>query len=268
MSLLTSIPGGIKFLGTIRKYDHYAKDVEAARAAGDPAEERRVIADCTAKWAQYAFDCFDVRLEVKGRENIPEQDGYVIISNHQGYLDILAIILAFSGHQTGFIAKAELQKIPYIGRWIGLIRGLFMVRGNARESLKVMKDGAELVKQGYNLTIFPEGTRSRSDEMGPFKPGSFKLATKAKAPVVPVTIHGSYRFFEIDKSIHKGITIQVVISPVIETKDLDRKKTAEMEKLVPQIISFELKKLLSLEAKAAREKEAARKDAGRADGAR
>ena len=98
-----------------------------------------------------------------------------------------------------------------------------------------MKEGIDLVKNGYNLAIFPEGTRSRGPKMGKFKAGSFKLATKAKAPIVPVSISGSYKCFE-EKGYAQPATIKVMIHPPIETKDLSRQDIMEIEKEIPSTI--------------------------------
>ncbi len=248
MNLFTVIPAALVFFKSIGKYDHYSEEILAAHDAGDALLERHLIEKYSVAWAKYVLDCFDITLTVEGRENIPERDGYVIISNHQGYFDIPAILAAFEGHQTGFMAKEELKRVPYVKRWIEILGGLYMVRGDTRATLRVMQKAADMVKNGFNMAIFPEGTRARSDTLGKFKAGSFRLATKAKAPIVPVTVHGSYKLFEIDFSVHKGIAIDVVISPPIETSGLDRKSINEVEKQIPVIIGRELDKILEREA--------------------
>ena len=235
MAIIRNIPTLIKVLGSIGKLDKYSKGIEEAKAEGDQEKERQVIGEDIKLWANSLADEFDLKIEVINPENIPEQDGCVYIANHQGYADILALIIAMDGRQIGFMAKEELKKVPYIGKWITLIRGLFIKRGDAREALKSMKEGIELVKQGYNLAIFPEGTRSRGPKMGKFKAGSFKLATKAKAPIVPVSIQGSYKCFE-EKGYAQPAEIKVMFHPPIETKDLSRQDIMDMEKSVPSTI--------------------------------
>jgi len=242
MALFKNIAAFFKVIGGIRKVDHYSKGVIEAREAGDPEKERRVIAEDLKIWANSVADDFDLKIDVTGKENLPKDDGYVYIANHQGYADIIALILAAEDKQLGFIAKDQLEKVPYLGRWIKQIRGLFIRRGDAREALKSMREGIDLVKQGYNLAIFPEGTRSRGPEMGEFKPGSFKLATKAKAGIVPVTISGSYKCFE-EPGYPVPATIKVKIHPVVETKTMDRKQILAVEHDVPEIIRAGLAEL-------------------------
>ncbi len=235
MAILRNIPSLIKVLGSIGKLDYYSKGIIEAREAGDPVREREVIGEDIKIWASNVAKDFDMTIEVEGKENMPEQDGCVYIANHQGYADIIALIVAMDGRQIGFIAKDSLEKVPYLGKWIKLIRGLFIKRGDTREALKSMKEGIDLVKAGYNLAIFPEGTRSRGPKMGKFKAGSFKLATKAKAPIVPVSISGSYKCFE-EKGYAQPATIKVMFHPPIDTKDLSRQEIMEIEKSVPSTI--------------------------------
>ena len=235
MAILRNIPTFFKVIGSIMKLESYSKDLNAAKEKGDKEEEMRLIGSDLKLWAGNVCDEFDLTVTVSGKENIPEGDGCVYISNHQGYADIIAIIKALDGKQIGFIAKDSLKKVPYLGKWIDRIRGVFIKRGDTREALKSLRDGIDLVKNGYNLVIFPEGTRSRGPEMGKFKPGSFKLATKAKAPIVPVTISGSYKCFE-EKGYHVPAEIKVMIHPPIETKDMDRKELMSVEHEVPEII--------------------------------
>ena len=235
MAFLRNIPTFIKVLGSISKLDSASKGIEEARAEGDPVKERQVIGEDIKIWANNVAHDFDITVEVIDPENRPEQDGCVYIANHQGYADIIALIIAMDGKQLGFIAKDSLEKVPYIGKWIKLIRGLFIKRGDTREALKSMKEGIDLVKAGYNLAIFPEGTRSRGPKMGKFKAGSFKLATKAKAPIVPVSISGSYKSFE-EKGYAQPATIKVMFHPAIDTKDLSRQEIMEIEKSVPSTI--------------------------------
>ena len=235
MALIRNIPTLIRVLGTISNLDSHSKEILEAREAGDPAKEREVIGRDITIWANSVAEKFQLNIEVINPENIPEQDGCVYISNHQGYADIIALIIALNGKQLGFIAKDSLEKVPYLGKWISLIRGLFIKRGDTREALKSMREGIDLVKAGYNLAIFPEGTRSRGQKMGKFKAGSFKLATKAKAPIVPVSIQGSYKCFE-EKGYWQPATIKVMIHQPIETAELSRQDIMVIEKEIPATI--------------------------------
>lgn len=247
MVIFRNIPNMIKLFRSVRIFNFYAKDILVARDAGDPVAEREAIAYSTHIWASKVAEMYHLEFDIKGKENIPEEDGCVFISNHQGYADIVAMFMALEGKQIGFIAKDSLEKLPYFGKWIKNIRGIYIHRGNAREALKTIQDGVNSIKEGFNLVIFPEGTRSQGPSMAHFKGGSFKLATKAKAPIVPVTINGSYRAFE-EKGMMAPAKITVVIHPAIQTKNLDRKALGEMEQSVEDTIRTTLTQLVADES--------------------
>lgn len=85
-----------------------------------------------------------------------------------------------------FIAKIELLKLPLLRTWMIHLKCVFMDRSDIRQSLKVINQAADHLKEGYSMIIFPEGTRSKNETFGEFKPGSLKLALKAGVPIVPV----------------------------------------------------------------------------------
>ncbi|MGC2873969.1 lysophospholipid acyltransferase family protein [Ihubacter sp. rT4E-8] len=247
MKLLRNIPNGIKLFRSVSIFNYYLKDLEALRASGQGEKERELIAYATGLWVDKVIDIFDLTVNVSGKENIPADGPCVFIANHQGYADIVVLFKAAEGRQIGFIAKDSLQKVPYFGKWIQAIRGVFIKRGDAREALKSIQDGVQTLKEGYSLVIFPEGTRSRSTAMGHFKAGSFKLATKAKVPIVPITINGTRHMFEDRGVITGGATVDILIHPSIDTASLDRHETANIVHQVEDTIRKGLDKLIEVE---------------------
>ena len=149
---------------------------------------------------------------------------------------ILSFLYNIKNHQVAFIAKDSLGKIPIFGKWVLRIRGIYIHRGDARASLKTINEGVDYLKQGFSLVIFPEGTRSQSSELGEFKPGSFKLATKSRVPVVPVTLNGGYHTFEERGAVTKGCHIDFMVHEPILTKDMSRQELAELPHRVEEII--------------------------------
>ncbi len=85
-----------------------------------------------------------------------------------------------------------------------------------------MKEAAALLEQGKSVIVFPEGTRSKGERMGEFKPGAFKMAFSAKAPIVPVAVDGSYKIMEANHNLMKPGHVNLTILPPIETAGLDR----------------------------------------------
>ena len=195
MKIFENIGSFTKLAWSVIRLNKYNGRINALREKGDLEGERALIADMEKEWIQGLERTYDMHFDVTGRENIPEGP-CVFIANHQAYCDIMAVLKALEGKQVGFIAKDEFIKTPILGAWILKIRGLFIKRGDARESLKTIQEGVELLQQGFSLVIFPEGKRSCGEGLDEFKPGSFKLATKAKVPVVPITINGTFKMYE------------------------------------------------------------------------
>lgn len=133
-----------------------------------------------------------IKLTVLGQENLPKDQPVLYIGNHRSYFDI---ILSYSlcPNLTGYIAKDTLEKVPLLNIWMKRLYCLFMNRDDMKQSLKTILKGAEYVKQGVSICIFPEGTRNKGKEteLLPFKEGSFKIAEKTGCPVIPMAISNS-----------------------------------------------------------------------------
>lgn len=177
-----------------------------------------IMAKIGKAWAYAVIGITGCTLTVRGQENIPKKGGVCFVCNHGSIFDIV-LGLAFFQRPTGFIAKKELAYIPFLDIWIWLIGGLYIDRKNIRKSLKTINTGVELIKKGGAMVIFPEGHRSREHGLLPFHPGSFRLAVQAAAPVVPVSIAGSYEVFEKYYRV-RGVPITVEIFPPIETANM------------------------------------------------
>ena len=105
-----------------------------------------------------------------------------------------------------------------------------------RKSAEAIVEGISTLKNGYSMVVFPEGTRSKGGEPRAFKAGSFKLATKSKVPIVPVTIDGSYKLLEAyDRNI-KYAPIKVTIHPSIDVTALTKEEINELPNTVRDIV--------------------------------
>ena len=245
MNIFLNIPNGFKLFKSIHNYNRYLPKLEELRAAGKKEEERALLAEVLTAWTETVIKTFDVDLNIQGQEHIPQDRACAFYVNHQGYGDVPTMLKVCEGKQVGFVAKDDAEKLPYIGKWIKASQGVFIKRGETREGLKAIKEGAEKLKDGYSLIIFPEGTRSHCSEMGEFKPGSFKLATKAGVPIVPVTINGSYHMFEDRDVITNGAHIDVIVHPPIETEGMPRSEQNLLPQRVEQIVRDGLAKLIA-----------------------
>jgi 1-acyl-sn-glycerol-3-phosphate acyltransferase len=169
-------------------------------------------------WARIIILVTGCAMDVKGRENIPSGEGVCFVSNHVGIFDII-LALAYAGRPFGFIAKKELFYVPFINIWISMLGGLFIDRKNIRKAKRTIDIGIEKLQNGWNMLIFPEGTRSKGQGLLPFRSGAIKLATNSLAPIVPIAITGSYEVFEKHYRVH-GVPIRMVFCPVINTSEL------------------------------------------------
>lgn len=163
-------------------------------AETDPAESSRLSHLSVKKAFRMILRIAGVKIEVSGLDNIPDE-ACLYVGNHNSYFDILVTETVIPSG-TGFVSKDSLQKIPGLSSWMNLIHCLFLNRTDVREGLKMILTGADYLKEGYSMFIFPEGTRSRDGHIGEFKGGSLKMAQKADAPIVPVAISGSSKIFE------------------------------------------------------------------------
>lgn len=155
----------------------------------------------------------DTKSIVKGIENIPKEP-CIFICNHQAIFDVFLLVSNIE-LITGFIAKKEIKSYPLIGFWIGAMHSVFLDRTNVREGMKAINAGAENIKNGYSMILFPEGTRSLKSEMGEFKKGSLKLALKAGAPIVPITIDGTYKVLETGNQVRGNVLNMIVHKPLL-----------------------------------------------------
>lgn len=180
-------------------------------------------------WGEYTRKTIGMELDIKGLENIPEE-ACLFIGNHTSILDI-PIIFCSVDRLVGFVAKKEVLKVPILGTWLERAHCIPLDRENPREAIKSINKGVELIKQGYSLAIFPEGTRSKDGSVGEFKKGSLKLATKSKAPIVPVAIDRAYRSFEKDKKF-KPAKIKVTFGKAIRTESLSKEEEKALNDIV------------------------------------
>ncbi len=167
------------------------------------------------------------KLTVLGKENIPKETA-LFVSNHQSYFDIL-VTQTTVGRPMGFVSKKEMLKLQLLAWYMKDIGCVFLDRDDPREGLKTINQGAEYMKMGHSMIIFPEGTRSKCDDMAEFKEGSLKMAQKAKTLVVPVAIVGTNRLLEI----RPGFDIRKGKVTVIYGKPFDLKDVPEEYKRKP-----------------------------------
>lgn len=177
---------------------------------------------------------------VKGRENLPKEGPVVYMATHKGLFDSPVMALVVENDSPIFIGKEETKKMPIFGTWFDATGSIYLARDDMKKSLQAILKGIDELKNGQSIVIFPEGSRMKGKEMGSFKAGSFKLATKANVPIVPIAIQNTYKILEEKGKIQKT-TVYVNIGKPIDVPSL----TAEEKKKLPQNVEDIVRELLA-----------------------
>lgn len=149
------------------------------------------------KWAfRVVLFLAGTTVTVRGEENVPRDTPVLYIGNHRSYFDIVITYIRVP-RLTGYIAKKEMLKWPFLVNWMRNLHCLFLDRNDIKQGLKVILSAIEKVKSGISICIFPEGTRNRVNHtFMEFHEGSFKIAAKTGCPIIPMTIYNSADIFE------------------------------------------------------------------------
>ena len=158
---------------------------------------RRKTSNAIVKWGFRVCLFFaGTKVTTIGHENIPTDQAVLYVGNHRSYFDILLLAVQAPG-SIGFLAKKEMLRYPLLCHWMMLIDSTFLDRKDIKQGLKVILKNIELLKDGVSISVFPEGTRNKTDELLlPFHDGSFKMAEKSKCPIVIVTYNNTRNIFE------------------------------------------------------------------------
>jgi 1-acyl-sn-glycerol-3-phosphate acyltransferase len=166
-----------------------------------------------------ALVCSGITFKVEGTEYVPD-GGAVYCSNHQSNVDPPVLFQAIHP-RLHILYKAELNRIPILTRAFRLGGFIPVDRSNKEAAMRSIEKGARSIKSGNSFLIFPEGTRSRTTELLPFKKGGFIMAIKAQAPVVPVAITGGRDAMRRGSRLIYPATIQIRIGEPIPTAGLN-----------------------------------------------
>ncbi|MGL4763268.1 MAG: lysophospholipid acyltransferase family protein [Sarcina sp.] len=228
-SLVTTMP--------LTKRTH--KKASELESNGQILEKYQYVHVESSKWTEPFIKLSGARVKVFGAENVPADIPVLFVSNHQSNFDI-PLLMYYIDKPKGFIAKKELEKIPMISEWMKMMGCIFMDRSNLRKSASAIIDGIKILKAGQSLVIYPEGTRSKGGPMAEFKAGSFKLATKSKVPIIPVTINGSYKIMDGNGHKIRPADVELYLHKPIYTDKLTKEEELALPKLVQNIVASKL----------------------------
>jgi len=197
----------------------------------------------TCFWASlYTWINPNWKIRISGREKIEAGKAYIIVCNHQSLVDILVLFRLFVHFK--WVSKVENFRVPFVGWNMRLNRYIQIVRSSLKSQGKMMKDAQAALERGSSVLIFPEGTRSLTGKLRPFKAGAFQLALKTGKPILPIVLNGS-----ADALPKAGIRlsgqheIRVKVLDEISGDSVAGQSTKELSKTVSALIAAELEKL-------------------------
>lgn len=172
---VTSFTGAMSLYGVLRQV---------------PRKDPALFQHHTRTWARGVARGVGLDVQAYGTWRLDPGGTYVLMANHQSHVDIPTLFVALP-MVPGFLAKAELRRVPLFGRAMEVGGHVFVDRAAHARAIEAIAAAAGQVREGGSIVIFPEGTRSRHREVMPFKKGGFHLAKQAGVPVVPIGIRGT-----------------------------------------------------------------------------
>lgn len=193
-----------------------------------------------ARWLfPWLFPLVGIRVKLHNPEILETDRPFVILSNHQSYLDVPVIITYI--RLTAFLAKKELFQIPIFGTSLRMAGVLEVDRQNPRANRDLGDRMMANLNKGYFYGAFPEGTRSRDGSLLDFKKGIFHYCVKANIPILPVTFVNAGEIMPPKKmKIHAG-QLDVIIHPIISSEEVSNLNSNELKDKVYNIIKSGLK---------------------------
>lgn len=207
----------------IKKYPKDGKALVKATEEGRIKDAEKIIVPIITEAMKGVNKRAGFEIEVDGEDRIPMDGPFVMVCNHQSYFDVCALLsIVGTKRRFGVIAKKEVKKVGPLAKWMKGIGCVFIDREHPREAIKAIDESIKVLEGGTPMAFFPEGTRSKSSEVGPFKTGVFKIVQAVKPIVIPISIEGTYLAMEANGNKIKPAKCKVVIGEPIDTKDYTR----------------------------------------------
>ena len=172
-----------------------------------------------------------IRTRVAGREHLPAGEAVVFCCNHQSNIDPPILFQALHP-RLHILFKRELTKLPLLGKAFQIGGFVPIDRASREQSMAAIEQAAASLRNGNSFLTFPEGTRSRTGALLPFKRGPFLMALKAQVPVVPVAIQGGSDSMRKGSPIVRPTTVSVRIGAPVETRGMDVSDREQLADLV------------------------------------
>jgi len=191
---------------------------------------------CARAWSWLILKTSGIRVRVEGTEHIHRGETAMYCVNHQSAMDI-PILFVHLPVQFRFVAKRSLFSMPFMGWHLRRSGHIPVDRDRPREALRSMKKAAQEIRDGKSVLLFPEGHRSRSGRLQPFKAGSFYIAILAGVPIVPITINGTYHVLKPDTYHVRAGQTEMIVHQAISAQGLNLKDADRLSEQVKEIIA-------------------------------
>lgn len=180
----------------------------------------------------------NVKLTADGLENVEPGRSYIVMANHRSMYDIPVLhYLLGRGRDLRWIGKQEVLRVPVFGWAYRMSRHVAIDRENRAAAIETLKRAAKESRAGVSFVIMPEGTRSTTGELLPFKRGGFHLALDTGLPILPVAILGSDALMRKGSWLILPGAIHVSVRPVVETRDFGRERINDLVERVRSAIA-------------------------------
>jgi 1-acyl-sn-glycerol-3-phosphate acyltransferase len=193
-----------------------------------------------ASWSQRLLDQAEISIERHGFDALPAQETFVVMSNHQSLYDIPVLLRALR-RRLRMVAKTELFRVPVWGRAMRAAGFVEVDRQNRERAVESLRRARQALADGIDIWIAPEGTRSDSGRLLPFKKGGFHLALEAGARILPVAIEGTRNaLLARGWTVHSGQTVRVTVCPPIDPAEFGSQRREELRQQVRRAIAAHL----------------------------
>ncbi len=181
-----------------------------------------------------------VRIRTQGVEQLPQQGRYLLVCNHLCIADPVVLMHCFSNSRLAFISKKENDSMPIVGQMMHKLQCQLIDRENDRAALRTILKCIEILKEDRaNIAVFPEGYCSTDGLLHHFRPGAFKIAQKAKVPIVVCTLRGSETILPNIKRL-RGSRVQMHLVGVVPPSEFEGKTTVEIADRVHAMMAADL----------------------------
>jgi 1-acyl-sn-glycerol-3-phosphate acyltransferase len=181
-----------------------------------------------------------VRVKAKGLANVLDEPA-IYAANHASQLDI-PIICTRINRPMFFIGKIELKKIPILSQYMKIVGMIFVDRKNRERAMASMRTAIQDIQGGKSIAAFPEGTRTKTGELLPFKKGVFTIAKEGRIPIVPIAVIGSAKALASGSFFLRPATVEIRILPALKGDDFFNMSIEDMANHTRALIQQEIEK--------------------------